>query len=56
MKVNYPDREDGYYGSVNQCVVYVCDIPDSGTNKKIKSWLTGIEEGDVCSGSVKTKD
>jgi hypothetical protein len=57
MKIKYPDREDGYYGSVQPMCwcMYVTYLTQERT-KKLKVWLTGIEEGDVCSGSVKTKD
>lgn len=57
MKVKYPDREAGYYGSVQPLCWYnyLTELTEERT-KKIQIWLTGIEEGDVCSGSVKTKD
>jgi uncharacterized protein YecT (DUF1311 family) len=56
MKVKYPDRERGYYGSVHPMCwsIYLTEL----TNERIKTlkiWLDGIDEGDVCSGSVKTK-
>jgi hypothetical protein len=57
MKAKYPHREDGYYGSVQPMCwyMYITDLTDDRT-KKLKAWLTRIEEGDVCAGSVKTKD
>ena len=57
MKAKYPDREDGYYGSVQPMCwyLYKTELTEE-RSKKLKVWLTGIEEGDVCSGSVKTKD
>ena len=56
MKVKYPDREQGYYGSVQpMCwTMYLKELTIERT-KKLKIWLTGIEEGDVCKGSVKSK-
>ncbi len=56
VKAKYPDRTQGYYGSVHpMCVsIYLTQL----TNDRIKTltvWLTGIEEGEVCSGSVKIK-
>jgi uncharacterized protein YecT (DUF1311 family) len=56
MKVKYPNREPGYYGSVQPMCwsIYLTEL----TNERIKAlkvWINGIEEGDVCSGSVKTK-
>jgi uncharacterized protein YecT (DUF1311 family) len=57
MKAKYPDREDAYYGSVQPMCwyLYKTELTERRT-EKLKVWLTGIEEGDVCSGSVKTKD
>ena len=56
MKTRYPDREAGYYGSVQPMCwsIYLTQL----TKERIKSlelWLTGIPEGDVCSGSVNIK-
>src|SRR5262245_58794875 len=57
MKAKYPDREAGYYGSIQPMCwyMYLTDLTEERT-KKIKIWLTGIEEGDTCSGTVKTKN
>ena len=56
MKTKFPDRKSGYYGSAQpMCLsIYMEDLTEERT-KKLKVWLTGIEEGDVCSGSVKMK-
>ena len=56
MKSKYPDREQGYYGSIHPLcwTVYLRDLTEERTNK-LRVWLTGIEEGDACSGSVKMK-
>ena len=56
MKSKYPDREQGYYGSIHtMCwTIYIRDLTEERTNK-LRVWLTGIEEGDACSGSVKMK-
>ena len=56
VKAKYPNKPQGYYGSVYPMCVssYMTQL----TNDRIKTlrvWLTGIEEGDVCSGSVKTQ-
>jgi uncharacterized protein YecT (DUF1311 family) len=55
MKSKYPDREQGYYGSIHPMCwsKYLTELTEERT-KKLKIWLTGIEEGDACSGSVKT--
>jgi len=54
LKMKFPDSYS--YGSVQpMCVsLYLTDL----TNKRIKTlrtWIDGIEEGDVCSGSVRRK-
>ncbi len=56
VKARYPKRKDGEYGSAQPTCVsqYMTEL----TQQRIKTlnvWLTGIEEGDVCSGSVKMK-
>jgi uncharacterized protein YecT (DUF1311 family) len=57
MKAKYPDRERGYYGSIYPVCwdSYLEELTTERT-KKLKVWLTGIEEGDVCTGSVKIKE
>lgn len=57
MKYKYPDREQGYYGSIQPMCwsIYLTELTEDRT-KKLKIWLTGIEEGDTCSGSVKIKE
>ena len=56
MKTRYPDREAGYYGSVKPMCwsIYLIQLTNERT-KNLELWLTGIPEGDVCSGSVKIK-
>lgn len=56
MKVKYPDREPGHYGSVQPMCrsTYLTRLTNERINT-LKVWLDGIEEGDVCSGSVKSK-
>lgn len=54
--LKYPDREPGYYGSMQPVCWY--NYLEELTRKRtaeLKVWLFGIEEGDSCSGSVKTK-
>lgn len=57
MKSKYPDREQGYYGSIHpMCLsIYLTELTEERT-KKLKMWLLGIEEEDDCNGSVKTKN
>ncbi len=57
MKAKYPDREPGYYGSVQPMCwyIYLTALTEERTTK-LKVWIDGIEEGDVCAGSVKNKN
>lgn len=57
MKAKYPDRGEGYYGSAQLLCwySYLTQLTKERTDK-LKIWLTGIEEGDVCAGSVKRKN
>jgi uncharacterized protein YecT (DUF1311 family) len=57
MNMKYPQREDGYYGKVESMCWYKYeeDLTKERT-KKLKVWLQGIKEGDVCIGSVKIKE
>jgi uncharacterized protein YecT (DUF1311 family) len=51
MKLKYPSREPGYYGSVQPMCwsIYLTGLTNDRI-KTLKVWLDGIEEGDVCSG------
>jgi uncharacterized protein YecT (DUF1311 family) len=55
MNAIFPDRPDGY-GSV-QPMCWSMEITGltQERTEKLKVWLDGIEEGDVCIGSVKMK-
>lgn len=57
MKVKYPDRPDGYYGSVQPMCwsIYLTQLTEERINT-LKALLRGTEEGDVCSGSVMLKE
>jgi uncharacterized protein YecT (DUF1311 family) len=56
MKVKYPDRVRGYYGSVYPMCwsIYLTELTEERV-KRLKCWLTGCEEGEACCGSVKRK-
>ena len=57
MKAKFPDREEGYYGSVQPMCWY--SYLTKLTRERIKTlkiWLTGLPEGDVCNGSVKSSN
>ncbi|WP_417289917.1 lysozyme inhibitor LprI family protein [Corallibacter sp.] len=55
LEMKYPNYKASYYGSSHpMCrAFYLKELTEERT-KKLKVWLNGIEEGDMCSGSVKT--
>jgi uncharacterized protein YecT (DUF1311 family) len=56
IKARYPERTPGYYGTAY--ALCVSNLKTQLTNERTKTlrlWLVGIEEGDVCSGSVRRK-
>jgi uncharacterized protein YecT (DUF1311 family) len=57
MKARYPDREPGYYGSIQPMCwsLYLAELTEE-RERKLKIWLTGIDEGDACAGTIKSKD
>lgn len=57
MNMKYPQKAPGYYGSVFPTCwnMYMTELTQKRT-KELKIWLTGIPEGDACSGSVKRKN
>ena len=57
LKMKYPDREPGYYGSIQpMCEAnYLAELTRERT-AALEVWLAGVEEGDVCAGTVKTRD
>jgi uncharacterized protein YecT (DUF1311 family) len=57
LKVKYPEKEPGYYGSVYpMCVSIYLEQLTRERIKTLKVWIDGTEEGDVCAGSVKWKE
>jgi uncharacterized protein YecT (DUF1311 family) len=54
LKMRFPDSYT--YGSVQPMCVsfYLTDLTNDRINT-LRTWVDGIEEGDVCSGSVRTK-
>ena len=57
LKMKYPDRGSAdWYGSIHTLCVsnYLAELTQIRT-ERLKIWLTGIEEGDVCSGTVKIR-
>ncbi len=56
LALKFPDYGEGYYGtSHSSCVSkYLEDLTIERIDK-LRVWLIGIKEGDMCSGSVKMK-
>lgn len=56
VRVKYPNRGSGTYPSSHQMCwySYLEDLTKKRT-KELSVWINGIEEGDVCAGSVKKK-
>jgi uncharacterized protein YecT (DUF1311 family) len=56
MKMRFPEKDQSNYGSVfPMCwYIYMEELTVERT-KKLKRWLTGAKEGEVCSGSIKTQ-
>ena len=57
LKMKYPDiGSAGGYGSIHPLCVsnYLAELTHIRT-ERLKLWLTGIEEGDVCSGTIKIR-
>lgn len=56
LKMKYPDTTPGAYGSVHpMCVSIYLEQLTRERLTTLKEWAKGTEEGDVCSGSQKTK-
>lgn len=54
LKMKYPDREPGYYGSIQPvCEAnYLAELTRERT-KALQAWLDGATEGDTCAGSIR---
>ena len=56
MKAKFPESPGVYYGSVlPMCWSMELTGLTQERTQVLKVWIDGIEEGDVCNGSVKTK-
>ena len=57
VKVKYPDREAGYYGSIHPlCVSLYLEELTLDRVSTLTQWIKGAEEGDGCSGSIKVNN
>jgi uncharacterized protein YecT (DUF1311 family) len=56
LKMKYPDREPGYYGSIQPvCEMgYLTELTQDRI-KALQVWIDGVQEGDMCSGTVRVK-
>ena len=55
LEMKYPNYKELYYGSSHaMCSAIFLKGMTVERTKKLSIWLTGVEEGDICAGSVKT--
>lgn len=56
VKMKYPKEDKGFYygSSYRMCVNYYLAELTSKRIKTLNQWIDGTEEGDVCSGSIRT--
>ncbi|MEP6513679.1 MAG: lysozyme inhibitor LprI family protein [Parafilimonas sp.] len=57
MDMKYPERETGYYGSIQPLCWY--SYKENLTKNRIdflNEWMKGVQEGDACSGSIQIKN
>jgi len=56
LKMRYPDREPGYYGSILPLceMTYLTELTQDRI-KALQVWIDGVQEGDMCAGTVKVK-
>jgi len=57
LDLKYPNERNNYYGNTYPMCkwIYLKDLTNSRIDK-LSEWIIGTEEGDVCKGSIKTKD
>ena len=54
LKMKFPDRERGWYGSMHpMCVSGYLENLTLARIRKLKEWLQGVAEGEGCGGSIK---
>lgn len=57
LNMKYPEREVGYYGSIHPiCRANYLEELTKERTKQLRRWLAGVEEGDACFGTIKTKE
>jgi len=55
VKMKYPPYKDGGESVLPMCRNYYLKELTTNRIKELKQWIDGVEEGDVCSGSIKIK-
>lgn len=54
LNMKYPEREPGWYGSMQpMCVSSYLEKLTRARIKTLKEWLQGVEDGEGCGGSIK---
>lgn len=57
VKMKYPDREAGFYGSIHPlCWSNYLEHLTHQRTEKLREWLEAAEEGDECAGSAILKE
>ena len=56
LKMKYPDREPGYYGSIQPMLetMYLTELTKDRI-KALEPWIDGVQEGDLSGGTVRVK-
>ena len=56
LKMKYPDREPGYYGSIQPMLEtrYLTELTKDRI-KALQPWIDGVQEGDLSGGTVRVK-
>jgi uncharacterized protein YecT (DUF1311 family) len=55
VKMKYPPYKEARESVLPMCQVYYLKELTDDRIKELKQWIDGVEEGDVCSGSIKVK-
>ena len=55
VKMKYPPYKDADESVLPMCRNYYLKELTTNRIKELKQWIDGVEEGDVCSGSIKLK-
>jgi len=55
VKMKYPQYKDADESVLPMCRNYYLKELTTNRIKEIRQWIDGVEEGDVCSGSIKLK-